>query len=121
VAVDPCRKALPPTGPISPPQKKPARASVLSARGDDAGVVVGLREHVRPTAVAGEEERPGRPGMAERAAERVPEVCVRRGRVADEEAQGRPTRTVSPSASARGNSLDESRANLESQACGRSH
>jgi catechol 2,3-dioxygenase-like lactoylglutathione lyase family enzyme len=26
VAVNPCRKALPPTGPISPPQKKPARA-----------------------------------------------------------------------------------------------
>jgi hypothetical protein len=31
VAVKPCRKALPPTGPISPPQKKPARASVASA------------------------------------------------------------------------------------------
>jgi hypothetical protein len=26
VAVSPCRKALPPTGPISPAQKKPARA-----------------------------------------------------------------------------------------------
>jgi hypothetical protein len=25
VAVNPCRKALPPTGPISPPQKKPTR------------------------------------------------------------------------------------------------
>src|SRR5581483_2455584 len=31
VAVNPCRKALPPTGPISPPQKNPASESVPSA------------------------------------------------------------------------------------------
>src|SRR5215218_5143520 len=87
VAVNPCRKALPPTGPISPPQKKPARASVPSASATTR-VVVRLGEHVRPAAVAGEEQRPGRPRAAVHAAKRLPEICVRRGGVADKEAQG---------------------------------
>src|SRR5712692_5682072 len=58
--------------------------------GDDARVVVGLGEHVRAAAVAGEEQCPGRPPAAERAAQRLPEICVRRGCVADEEAQRLP-------------------------------
>src|SRR6266516_6438512 len=56
--------------------------------GDDARVVIRLREHVRPAPVAGEEQRPGWPRLAERASERLAEICVRRGRIADEEAQG---------------------------------
>ena len=79
---------MPPTGPISPPQKKPARALIPERLGDDARVVVGLGKHVRPAAVAGEEQRPGRPRAAGRVGERLPEICVRRGGVADEEAQG---------------------------------
>src|ERR687897_1113338 len=40
--------------------------------GDGTGVVIGCGEHVSPAAVAGEEQRPGRPPAPERAAECLP-------------------------------------------------
>src|SRR5438552_14550731 len=87
VAVNPWRKALPPTGPISPPQKKPARASVRSISvatraswSGSANIFVPRPLQVKSSAPAGLADR-GRVG------ERLPEICVRRGGIADEEAQ----------------------------------
>jgi CheY-like chemotaxis protein len=57
---------------------------------DDQRVVVRRRKHVRAAAVAGEEQRSGWARARERAAQCPPEICVRRGGVADEEAQGLP-------------------------------
>jgi hypothetical protein len=90
VAVKPCRNGFPPTGPISSAQKKPASASLPSALGDDAGVVVRVREHVRPAPVAGEEQRRGRRHRVERVGEPFAQVLVLRARVAHVEAERLP-------------------------------
>src|SRR5207302_9415124 len=47
VAVKPCRKARPPTGPISPPQKKPASAPVPSSSSTAAASWSGSRSEER--------------------------------------------------------------------------
>ncbi len=85
VAVKPCRKFSPPTGPISPAAKKPAVGAPPSASATARGVVVGQAEHPAPAAVAGEHQRAGRASVAERlrrSAERVVQVAVGRVGVA---------------------------------------
>ena len=85
VAVKPCRKFSPPTGPISPAAKNPAVGMSPSAPATALGVVVGQAEHPAPAAVAGEHQRAGRGVVAERPPaqrQRVVEVAVGRGRVA---------------------------------------
>ena len=59
VAVKPCRKFSPPTGPISPAAKKPADGAPPSCSSTRVGVVVGDAEHPSSAAVAGEHERAG--------------------------------------------------------------
>ena len=59
VAVKPCRKYSPPTGPISPAAKKPAAGAPASSRVDRGGVVVRAAEHRLAAAVAGEHQRAG--------------------------------------------------------------
>ena len=65
VAVKPCRKLRPPTGPISPAQKNPPAGTPKGIL-DRRRVVVGHPEHVRAAAVAGEQQDAGRPRRAER-------------------------------------------------------
>ncbi len=66
VAVNPCRKLRPPTGPISPAAKNPAAGTPPSSLWTSAGVVVARAEHPLPTPVAGEDQRARRPLTADR-------------------------------------------------------
>ena len=87
VAVNPCRKALAPTGQISPRAEKAGEGLRAERLGDDArrrgsgsgNMCVPRRLQVNSSA--------GRPLVAERAGEALPEIRIRGGGVADEEAQ----------------------------------
>ena len=85
VAVKPCRKLRPPTGPISPAAKKPAagRAAELVARPRPRRGR-GVPNIARPAAIAGEHERAGRRLAGERLdaqPERAAQILVGRSRV----------------------------------------
>ena len=90
VAVKPCRKLRPPTGPISPAQKKPA-VGTPSAVLEGGRVVVRNLEHVGAASVAGEEQRACGAVRAERLsldAQRLAEVLVRGRGIADMQPHG---------------------------------
>ena len=90
VAVKPCRKLRPPTGPISPAQKKPAVGRAQRVL-DRRRVVVRHLEHVGAAAVAGEEQRARGAAGAERlrlGAQRLAQVLVGRRAVADLQPHG---------------------------------
>ena len=93
VAVNPCRKGSPPTGPISPAAKKPAAGAPASSSSRARASWSGVAEHPAPAAVAGEDERPGGRRAAERLdpqAERVAQVAVGRAGVAGVHPHDRP-------------------------------
>ena len=90
VAVKPCRKYSPPTGPISPAAKKPAAGAPRSASATRLGVVVGARRtSPRPRPLQANTSAPaggGRRARRMRTRERLAQVAVgarrRRGRAA---------------------------------------
>ena len=84
LAVKPCRKLRPPTGPISPAQNAPASGTRPEEIVDERGVVVGATEEPGPAPVAREQQR----GVAVDRCEEQPEVLVGRGRVAHLELHG---------------------------------
>ncbi len=93
VAVKPCRKLIPPTGPISPAAKKPAAGAPAELAVERGRVVVGRAEQPAPAPVAGEDQRTRRRGPAERLAaqpERLAQVAVGGAGVARVQAHDRP-------------------------------
>ena len=86
VAVNPCRKLRPPTGPISPAAKNPAAGIPPRSSCDGARVVVGHAEHLRGrgrcrrTAARRPARRPD--SAVIRNAQRPAQILVRRARVA---------------------------------------
>ena len=90
VAVKPCRKLRPPTGPISPAQKKPP-AGTPSASSTAVASWSGTSNMCAPRPLQVNSSAPAGPGGAERLrlrAERVAQVLVGRGAVADVHADG---------------------------------
>ena len=83
----PCRNGLPPTGPISPAQKKPASGSSPSSSAAARASWSGAREEVRAAAVAGERAARRRPARRSARTKVLAQVGVGGGRVADVEAQ----------------------------------
>ncbi len=85
VAVKPCRKLRPPTGPISPAAKKPAVGRPAQLTVDQPGVVVGDAEHAPAAAVAGEDEGAGGGTTRQRIdpyTELAPQILVGRAGIA---------------------------------------
>ena len=97
VAVKPCRKLRPPTGPISPGGEEAGRRRAAELALDRLGVVVGDAEHRAAAAVAGEHERARRPLAGEGLdpeLERLAKVLVGRARVARVQAHDLPRRDL---------------------------
>ena len=98
LAVKPCRKLRPPTGPISPAQNAPASGDRPEQLVDQAGVVVGHAEEARPAPVAGEQRAPPRRARRRRASARRSSSAAAASRTWNWTVW--PTSTRSPTASA---------------------
>jgi len=98
-AVKPCRKFLPPIGPISPRAVESRQREGPELLRTDRRVVIRAREQAGPPPIAGEQKRSGRRHSLP--LEEAAQILIRGGRVPHVELDGLPDSILSPTATPR--------------------